>query len=154
MHLTRFTDLGLRIVMRLSVAPEGPTPGTRSIAQELNIPYTHAAKVVARLSELGAVTTRRGRGGGLAITELGRSTSVGWLARQLEGDAEVVTCGGEHPCPLRQACVLRGALRKAQEAFYTSLDELTVSDLAEPPTRHLLLNVAEPTPTALRTAHG
>lgn len=135
MQLTQFTDLGLRIVMRLASGPGAPAdsdPNTRLIAQQLSVSYTHATKVVARLSELGVVTTRRGRGGGLAITELGRTASLGWLTRQLEGDGEVVTCEGDKPCPLRHGCRLRSALRDAQNAFYRTLDALTVHDLTTP----------------------
>ncbi|WP_031938756.1 RrF2 family transcriptional regulator [Prescottella defluvii] len=130
MQLTQFTDLGLRIVMRLAAdQPAADAPSTRAVAEQLAVSYTHATKVVARLSELGVVTTRRGRGGGLSITELGRGASLGWLTRQLEGDGEVVTCEGDKPCPLRRGCLLRSALREAQSAFYAALDTMTVRDL-------------------------
>ncbi|ATQ31106.1 transcriptional regulator [Rhodococcus ruber Chol-4] len=144
MQLTQFTDLGLRVVMYLAAAAPDSSPSTRSVAEQLELSYAHTTKVVARLSELGVVTTRRGRGGGLAITELGRSATVGWLARQLEGDNEVVACEGDKPCPLRAGCSLRGALRRAQEAFYTALDAVTVADLARPPTRTVLLELTRP----------
>ncbi|MEE2034347.1 RrF2 family transcriptional regulator [Rhodococcus chondri] len=134
MQLTQFTDLGLRVVTHLAAAPTDSVPSTKSVAEQLNLSYAHTTKVVARLSELGVVTTRRGRGGGLTITELGRSATIGWLARQLEGEGEVVECEGTKPCPLRQACSLRSALRNAQEAFYRSLDTATVADLIQPRT--------------------
>ncbi|SED17583.1 transcriptional regulator, BadM/Rrf2 family [Rhodococcus koreensis] len=139
MQLTQFTDLGLRVVMRLAVAGDGERPGSRAIAEELSVSYTHAAKVITRLGELGIVDARRGRAGGLAITELGRTASVGWLARRLEGDAEVVDCDGAQPCPLRSGCLLRSALRRAQNAFFESLDGLTVEDLTRTPTGTVLL---------------
>lgn len=147
MQLTQFTDLGLRIVMRLaagSTTGSAAAPSTRAIADQLDVSYTHATKVVARLSELGIVTTRRGRGGGLAITELGRSASLGWLTRQLEGDGEVVTCEGDKPCPLRRGCRLRSALRDAQNAFYGALDALTVRDLADDSPENVLLTFTAP----------
>ncbi|EME18154.1 BadM/Rrf2 family transcriptional regulator [Rhodococcus triatomae BKS 15-14] len=128
-QLTKFTDLGLRVMMRLAVAPGGGGLTTAQVADEMSIPYTHTTKVVLRLKELGMVEARRGRGGGLSITENARSTSIGWLTRQLEGDDEVVTCEGATPCPLRGDCRLRGALRRAQNAFYESLDSITVDDL-------------------------
>ncbi|WP_149360664.1 RrF2 family transcriptional regulator [Lolliginicoccus suaedae] len=160
MQLTQFTDLGLRIVMRLAVAPpaqgapargtpaqatasSAPShPSTRVVAADMNISYAHATKVVARLSELGVVAAQRGRGGGLMITDLGREARIGWLARKLEGDGEVVTCEGDKPCPLRHGCQLRRALRDAQEAFYAALDAHTVGDLALPPARAILLSLS------------
>ncbi|MEV0856429.1 RrF2 family transcriptional regulator [Nocardia fluminea] len=139
MQLTRFTDLGLRVVMRLAVVGNGDRPGSREIADELAVSYAHVAKVITRLAELGVVDARRGRRGGLAITELGRDASVGWLVRRLEGEGEVVECEGTNPCPLRTGCLLRSALRSAQEAFFASLDTLTIEDLTRNPTRTVLL---------------
>lgn len=147
MQLTRFTDLALRIVMRLAVTDNGPTPSnptTRQVADELVVPYTHAAKVVARLNVLGVVETRRGRGGGLHITESGRNASIGRLARELEGEHEVIDCEGDNPCPLSQVCRLRHALARAKDAFFAELDLLTVEDLTAPPTRSVLLSLTAP----------
>lgn len=143
MRLTRFTDLALRVLMRLAVADEGgDPPTTREVAETMQVPYTHTAKVVARLQHLGLIEARRGRGGGLSLTGAGRAASVGTLVRELEGPGDVVECEGTTPCPLRSACRLRGALRRAQEAFYTSLDPLTVAGLIESPTGPLLIGIS------------
>ncbi|MCW4353971.1 Rrf2 family transcriptional regulator [Hoyosella sp. YIM 151337] len=139
MQLTQFTDLGLRAVMRLAVAAADETITTAALADQVAVSYTHMSKVVTRLRELGVVDARRGKGGGLSITDRGRGVSIGWLARQLEGDGEIVTCEGDHPCPLRHNCRLRGALRKAQDAFYSSLDAMTVSDVTTAPIKTVLL---------------
>ncbi|TQF65910.1 Rrf2 family transcriptional regulator [Rhodococcus spelaei] len=143
MQLTRFTDLGLRVMMRLAVSPGGGGLTTSQVADQMAIPYTHTTKVVLRLRELGMVEARRGRGGGLTITDRARSTSIGWLARELEGEGEVVTCEGTTPCPLRSACRLRGALRRAQDAFYASLDGVTVDDLVSAPNTVTLLSLSD-----------
>jgi Rrf2 family nitric oxide-sensitive transcriptional repressor len=141
MRLTAFTDISLRIVMRLAVAGPEEKLTTRAVAGMVSVPYTHAAKAVARLSELGMVEARRGRGGGLYLTERGRNAPVGRIVRALEGGDEVVGCEDDPPCPLRSACRLRAALRDAQEAFYSSLDTVTVASLAQAPTGPLLLSL-------------
>ncbi|ASU84169.1 transcriptional regulator [Nocardiopsis gilva YIM 90087] len=132
MRLTAFTDLSLRIVMRLAVA-EDELLTTRDVAGMVAMPYTHAAKAVARLSDMGLVEARRGRGGGLRLTDAGHRASVGWIARELEGAGDVVGCEDDPPCPLRSACRLRTALRRAQEAFFASLDPVTVDSLVASP---------------------
>ncbi|MFJ3625213.1 RrF2 family transcriptional regulator [Streptomyces albidoflavus] len=145
MRLTRFTDLALRVLMRLAVEDPKATddlPTTREVAAGMRVPYTHTAKAVARLQHLGLVEARRGRGGGLTLTAAGRSASVGALVRELEGTGDVVECEGAEPCPLRSACRLRGALRQAQEAFFAALDLLTVGGLAASPTGPVLLDIA------------
>ncbi|KUJ41331.1 hypothetical protein ACZ90_68385 [Streptomyces albus subsp. albus] len=142
MRLTKFTDLALRAVMRLAVREPDELVTTREVAQVMGVPYAHMAKAVTRLQHLGVVEARRGRGGGLGLTVLGRRASVGWLVRELEGEEEVVACEGEVPCPLRAACRLRGALRDAQDAFYRTLDPITVAQLVDPPTGPVLLGLS------------
>ncbi|UZF57307.1 Rrf2 family transcriptional regulator [Gordonia polyisoprenivorans] len=151
MQLTRFTDIGLRVVMRLAVSDGSMT--TRVLAEEMVVPYTHVTKVTGRLAELGVVHSRRGRAGGLVITELGRTARIGWLAASLEGEGEVVDCDGETPCPLRRACRLRGALAAARRAFFDSLDDVTVGDLVTDPTGAVLLSL-DPPRRAEATPHG
>jgi len=151
MRLLRSTDLALRVLMRLAVAGDS-SPTTREVAADMDVPYTHAAKVVAELQHRGLLAARRGRGGGLSVTEAGRTASVGGIVRTLEGAGagadgvtDVVDCdgggAGTPPCPLRSDCMLRGALRRAQEAFYASLDPLTVEDMIVSPTGPLLLGL-------------
>ncbi|GAA3084807.1 hypothetical protein GCM10020254_31510 [Streptomyces goshikiensis] len=98
MRLTRFTDLALRVLMRLAVA-DADLPTTRDVAATMEVPYTHSAKVVARLRHLGLIEARRGRGGGLALTAAGRAASVGGVVRELEGAGDVVDCDGAVPLP-------------------------------------------------------
>ncbi|GAA2845863.1 nitric oxide-sensing transcriptional repressor NsrR [Streptosporangium fragile] len=144
MRLTKFTDLALRVTMRLAVTAPGTVLTTKEVAEAMAIPYTHTAKAISRLQHLGVVDARRGRGGGLELTGFGRGASLGWLVRELEGEEEVVTCEGDTPCPLRAACSLRGALRRAQQAFYASLDPLTVNDLVTSPTGPALITLSRP----------
>lgn len=144
MRLLRSTDLALRVLMRLAVTGES-NPTTRDVATAMDVPYTHAAKVVAELQHMGMLTARRGRGGGLGLTEQGRTASVGALVRAFEGEGDIVDCegtAGSAPCPLNSACRLRGALRRAQEAFYATLDPLTVADIVADPTGPLLLGIS------------
>ncbi|GAA2722381.1 nitric oxide-sensing transcriptional repressor NsrR [Actinocorallia aurantiaca] len=141
-RLTKFTDLALRAVMRLAVSEQDGPLTTRQVAEAVDVPYAHMAKAVSRLQHLGVVEARRGRGGGLGLTVLGRRASIGWLVRELEGEGEVVACEGDTPCPLRGDCRLRRALRDAQEAFYASLDRLTVADLVSSPNGPVLIGLS------------
>ncbi|MFC7845904.1 RrF2 family transcriptional regulator [Streptomyces sp. NPDC001046] len=141
MRLLRSTDLALRVLMRLAVA-SGASPTTRQVAQDMAVPYTHLAKVVAELQHMGLLAARRGRGGGLTLTERGRTASVGAVVRSFEGDGDVVDCeNSAAPCPLSSGCRLRGALRRAQEAFFASLDAVTMEDIVAEPTAALLLGI-------------
>ena len=142
MRLNRSTDIGLRILM-LGVGRDDLLT-IDELAASLVVPRHHLAKVVQRLQHLGLLETVRGRSGGVRLAAAARSASIGALVRELEGASEVVDCDGDPPGPLRHGCRLRGALRQAQEAFYATLDPITVGDLAAPPTRQVLLSLGRP----------
>lgn len=129
MRLTKFTDLSLRVVLRLVYA-DGQRMTVREVSAGVGAPYSHVAKAVSRLQHLEVIETRRGRKGGLELTAFGRAASVGWIVRVLEGAGDVVGCLEEPPCPLLQGCALRVALSAAQEAFFAYLDGISVRDLA------------------------
>ena len=141
MRLTKSTDLALRAVMRLAVS--GAELGTaRQIAEEMRVPYTHLAKVVARLQHLGVVETRRGRGGGLTLTPYGRTVSVGQLVRELEGAGEVVECEGDAPVSAAAGLsAADGACVRPRRRSIASLDPLTVADLVGSPTGPVLVGL-------------
>lgn len=139
MQLSRFTDLGLRALMRLAVGSGAEERVTvKLIARQVNASENYVAKAVSKLAELGFVESQRGRTGGIFLTEAGRTTTLGRITRALEGDCEVIDCVGDNPCPLAGACNLRGALGRAQEAFYAELDRHTIMDVVDQRTVDLL----------------
>ncbi|MBF6129891.1 RrF2 family transcriptional regulator [Nocardia brasiliensis] len=133
MQLARSTDLALRTMMRLAVSGSADQRVTaKLVARQVDSSEHQVAKAVSRLVELGFVASYRGRRGGIFLTEAGRAGTVGQLIRALEGDAEVVECLGEHPCPLATNCRLRRVLQNAKEAFYRELDNYHLTDLVSP----------------------
>lgn len=139
MRLNRSTDISLRILMLGAVRDDRLT--IDELAGVLAVPRHHLAKVVQRLQHLGLLETVRGRSGGVRLAVSAHTASIGGLVRALEGETEVVDCEGEQSCPLSRGCLLRAALRHAQEAFYAALDPITVSDLSAPPARQVLLSL-------------
>ncbi|MFI6213866.1 RrF2 family transcriptional regulator [Nocardia brasiliensis] len=133
MQLARSTDLALRTMMRLAVSGSADHRVTaKLVARQVNSSEHQVAKAVSRLAGLGFVASYRGRGGGIFLTESGRAATVGQIIRALEGDAEVVECLGEPPCPLAANCRLRRVLQDAKEAFYRELDNYHLADLVSP----------------------
>jgi Rrf2 family nitric oxide-sensitive transcriptional repressor len=125
-HINRATDIALRLLMLIAARGGQHTVG--ELAGVLNVPAGHVAKVVQRLQRLGLVATTRGRAGGVRLVPAALHTSVGQVVRAIEGTGEVVNCA-EPPCPLRAHCLLREELRRAQEAFLSSLDAVPLASL-------------------------
>jgi len=128
MRLTRFSDIGLRVLMYLEHAGERPHPVTvAEIGRQFDIPLNHLVKVVGQLAKLGWVTAIRGRNGGLRLAADPARLTIGQVLRKLEGDEdELVDCVGTN-CALQMDCQLRGMLRAGMRAFYTAMDAYTLS---------------------------
>lgn len=131
MRLTRFSDIGLRVLMYLAQAGEQRTPATvAEIAGQFGIPINHLVKVVAQLARTGWIRAIRGRNGGLALAVDAKSLRLGVVLRELEGDAELVDCEGQS-CRLSLDCHLRGALAAGLKAFYDTMDQYTLADIVQ-----------------------
>jgi Rrf2 family nitric oxide-sensitive transcriptional repressor len=143
MQLSRATDIAVRALMYVAVL--GGRRTIDELAEALAVPRNHMAKVVQRLQHLGLLTTTRGRAGGVELAEEAWHASVGAMIRALEGEHEVVDCENP-PCPLRGGCRLRGALRRAQEAFLASLDDVRLEELVGEPSGPLLLTIGRQRP--------
>ncbi|WP_369046475.1 RrF2 family transcriptional regulator [Sinomonas sp. P10A9] len=130
MRMTAFEDVSLRALMLLAANDTGEPLATRTIAEGIGTPYNHVSKAVLKLRELGYVEATRGRAGGVQLSDAGRKATVGGVLRALDTREDLADC--ETPngdCPLSIQCGLRGALRRAREAFYRELDGVVVASL-------------------------
>jgi Rrf2 family nitric oxide-sensitive transcriptional repressor len=128
MQLTRFTDLGLRVLMYLT-QPERTDPVTNAeIAAQFGIPHNHVIKVVNKLGKLGWVRTQRGRGGGIALGVAAHQLRLGDVLRGLEEAEQLIDCATP-PCVLRGGCLLKHALDAGLASFYEAMDRYTLADV-------------------------
>ena len=117
-------------MVELGDAPEQGQPShtAASLAQAVNASTAHVTKVLTRLREMGLVLSARGRYGGVMLAPGALNRSVGAAVFQLEGNNDVAGCSEECPMVSRD-CLFRLRLRRAQEAFFASLEDLTFGDL-------------------------
>jgi Rrf2 family nitric oxide-sensitive transcriptional repressor len=144
-QLTRFSDLGLRVLLYLNQQDLVEPVTSGEIATQFQVPHNHIIKVVHKLGQLGWVETQRGRHGGLRLSSAAPLLTLGTVVRTLEGARSLVDCD-DPPCVLRQGCSLKGVLDDALEAFYQTLDRHTLADLYKQRTRSTLI--------ALRRSHA
>lgn len=130
MHLTQFTDYSLRVAIYLGCHPDRLV-SVEEISRAYGVSRHHLVKVAQILSGLGVVEAQRGRGGGMRLVRAPEEINVGWLIRQTEPHMNLVECFNpeENTCPISPACGLKGALRRAQDAFFQVLDEYTLDQL-------------------------
>ncbi|MDQ1818030.1 Rrf2 family transcriptional regulator [Massilia sp. CCM 9210] len=131
MRLTRFTDIGLRVLIYLARAGERRVPVTvAEVAAQFELPVNHVVKVVGHLARAGWVSATRGRNGGLRLAADAATLSIGTVLRELEGDSELVDCEGTG-CRLSGDCQLRAALKTGMDAFYGAMDKVTLRQITE-----------------------
>lgn len=146
MHLTRFTDYSLRVLIYLAVKGEQRSTITE-IAERFDISRNHLMKVVQELNRLGYISAIRGKHGGLLLRRDPAEITLGRLVRDTERDLSMVECfGDDNECIITPACRLKPILAEALGAFLTVLDRYTLKDMLGPrqPDLIRLLHLEDP----------
>ncbi|GBQ58760.1 Rrf2 family transcriptional regulator [Komagataeibacter swingsii DSM 16373] len=150
MRLTLHTDYALRTLLYMGIHADRRV-SIHEIANAYDISENHLVKVIHRLSRLGLIDARRGRGGGLLLAHDPRDIRIGDVVRQTEDDMRLVHCepnvdaANGTGCILSDMCRLRGVLSLALGAFMKVLDDTTLADLL-PPEEHAMLRERLPGP--------
>lgn len=133
MHLTDFTDYGIRTMMRLAGEPERLFT-IEEMSDDLQISRNHLTKVIQNLAKGRYVKTFRGKGGGFKLEPHALNIKLGEIVRWLEPNIAIVECfrtdGGN--CVLTPQCRFKNLLLSARNAFLNELDVLTIGECAIP----------------------
>lgn len=140
MQLTKFTDLGLRVLMYVSQYERDKPITISEIATQFNIPRNHLIKVVTFLNKTGWIQTSRGPNGGLRLGIDPASLRLGKAIRVLEGSTALVNCE-EPSCPLNGLCGLRHALDQGLNSFYEFMDSYSLQDVISSPTANVIIRL-------------
>lgn len=130
MRITKRTNIAVRLLMYCAANSERLVTKAE-IAECCNISENHLAQVINQLSQLGYLHTQRGRNGGMALGRGPEAIQIGDVFRDVEGALPMVECfaDADNTCPLTSACRLKVALAAAAQAFYASLDDITLESL-------------------------
>jgi Rrf2 family nitric oxide-sensitive transcriptional repressor len=141
MQLTRFTDFGLRVLMYLTQCRDRSAAVTiPEIADRFSVSRNHLVKVVHFMAQQGWVSTSRGKGGGLRLSQSADRYRLGDLIRQLEQQGPLIDCR-EPPCALDGSCRLSGVLAQTLQSFYEALNGYTLADLVRDPTAAAIIRL-------------
>lgn len=129
MHLTIFTDYGLRTLMFLAAHPDRLC-SVKEVAEAYGISRNHLVKVVHRLAQLGYIESSKGKGGGIKLAQPPEKLKLGDLVRALEPNMNIVECFNRdtNTCRVTGSCQLKHYLFDAKQAFLSSLDNRTLAD--------------------------
>lgn len=133
MRLTRYTDYALRVLMQAGLN-DGRLVRIADIAERFEISRNHLTKIVHQLGAHGYLETVQGRHGGIRLGRSPEAIVIGDVVRDFEEGFDLVECFDLDRCECRiqPACVLKGALDEALDAFLGVLDKTTLADLLMP----------------------
>ena len=129
MHITRYTDYSLRVLIYLSLNTEKRST-IKDIAHSYGISKNHLMKVVHNLNKCGYIETLRGKKGGMRLSKNPENINVGKLVLELEPDFNLVECFSHNGnCAITPVCELKSILGSALSEFIKKLSEYTLADV-------------------------
>jgi len=132
MHITRYTDYSLRVLMYLA-AHNDRLATIRDIAESYDISKNHLMKIVQQLSAKGYIEATRGKNGGIKLASSPQDINIGKLVRDIEQGSPLVECfGQDNVCVITPACQLKRVLAEALESFFKTLDRYSLADMVPP----------------------
>ena len=143
MHITRYTDYSLRVLIYL--AAQGDRLATiQEIADSYDISKNHLMKVVHQLNKKGYIETIRGKKGGMRLHMAPGDINVGILVRETEQDLSIVECfSAKNTCKITPVCGLKSMYGEALQAFLDVLDKYTLADVIQDKHRPQLLRLLQ-----------
>lgn len=144
MRFTQYTDFSIRVLIYLSLKPDGARATIKEIAARYKISENHLMKVVHQLGLNGFVKTTRGRQGGIRLAKDPAHINIGDVVRQCEEDMRIVECfdARANTCPIAPVCAAPAILDEALGAFFGVLDGYSLADLLVP--RKALMEILTP----------
>ncbi|MBD3640919.1 MAG: Rrf2 family transcriptional regulator [Marinobacter sp.] len=143
MHITRYTDYSLRVLIYLSA--QGDRLATiQEIADSYDISKNHLMKVVHQLNKKGYIETIRGKKGGMRLHMAPEEINIGILVRETEQDLSIVECfSSKNACKITPVCGLKSMFNEALNAFLEVLDKHTLADVIQDQHRPQLLRLLQ-----------
>ena len=129
MHITRYTDYSLRVLIYLSLNTDKRST-IKDIADSYGISKNHLMKVVHNLNKCGYIETLRGKKGGMRLSKNPENINIGKLVLELEPDFNLVECFSHNGnCVITPVCELKSILGNALSSFIKKLSEYTLADV-------------------------
>ena len=132
-RLSRITDYGIVLMVRLAQNPDGEARNARNLAGEADLPVPMVSKVLKTLARAGLLSSQRGSKGGYTLARSAEDISVPEMITALEGPISFTECSA-HPgaCSQESSCGVREPWQRINSAVHESLAKISLADLATP----------------------
>lgn len=132
MQITRQADYALRALLYLAEQGAHTTCSTRKIAEEMQIPLSFLAKIIAQLSLSGLINTARGAKGGVSLAKSINAISMYDAVVAIDGPIHLNECTVEDEfCPFEDTCPIHQVWLEAEALLIGKLMKTTLSELLD-----------------------
>jgi len=129
--LRRNTDYALRAMVHLAVHHGNVPVSTRTVAQEQDMPYQLACKLMQKLHDAKLVESCMGPKGGFRLSKKPSQINVLQVIETIQGPIRLNRCLlGRDVCPRQNGCPIRPRLAQLQESIGAYLTGITLAELA------------------------
>jgi Rrf2 family protein len=131
--IRRDTDYAFRLAAQLVNAYDGDTAlSARVLAEDNNVSYTLACKILQKMTHAGIVESVMGPKGGFRLAKNPKKIHFGQLIEAVQGPVSVNKCLlGGFKCPLKKKCPAHPKMADLQNQIDEFLNELTLDEFLD-----------------------
>lgn len=134
--LTKKGKYGLKALIHLARLQSGETAFVADIAAKNNISKKFLDTILLELRNGGLLRSKKGPGGGYALSKPAREIFIGHAIRILDGPLAPIRCASKtayepcDDCDHPEDCQIRAAMTDVRDAIATILDNMSLEELA------------------------
>jgi Rrf2 family protein len=139
--LTRKSKYGLKALLLLAEAPDRRPVLISELANRQRIPKKFLEAILLELKRHGLLHSKKGKGGGYALSRPPSQITVGQVIRVLDGPLALIPCVSQtayrkcDECVDEQTCGIRLAMKAVRDATAQILDNTSLAALNAQVTR-------------------
>lgn len=138
LNLTRKTDYALVALAYLAQRRAAGEAGVsaRRIGDQFNLPLPLLMNILKELTHARIINSTRGQQGGYTLAGPPEEVTLLDVITAMEGPVKLSACSDTLPilgqqCPIQEACLIRGPIRRLHGRIRGFLEEVTLADLIE-----------------------
>jgi len=134
--LTKKGKYGLKAMIDLASLDKGQTAFVSDIAARNNIPKKFLDAILLELRNEGMLRSKKGPGGGYALSKPASDIYIGQVIRALDGPLAPIRCASRtafeacEDCSDPAACQVRRSMTDVRDAMAAILDTMTLEQFA------------------------
>jgi Rrf2 family protein len=135
--IKRETDYALRVLSRLTVAPEDEFLSATTLAQEVDVPVLFLRKIAQALHKADLLESRQGPFGGYRLAVDPGGVAVLDVIEIVQGPLVMNSCfGDDRTCSRQDYCPVRDKLALVQSQLDDAFAGVTLEDVARAPAKN------------------